>query len=346
MAFPSASALAQSGAQDPGTWNNAVRELAEKIATATGATRSISLDVRNISSLGVSAATSARLALISELTQRHFQIVQTTPYTTATTAAANAHVRVTFSEGIKGLVWVAEIGAVDGSNTPGQVVIVELSKPDDDVAHSSKDSLSISKKLVWEQADRFLDFAPAAPSGAGDDAILILEPARLVLYRSSNNLWALAQSVAIARPNVQPRDVSGHIDAASQKLSLTGTQCAGDLQQPQTLSCSAAPNPEAEPPLSIPGHEGSETVRLNAKCGDAGIVLTTGTGDWTQPDSIQGVEFSNSQTASIASSDPLRMDGPVISLSAPANESDAHAIVLNLTTNHYEGYIVTATCNR
>ena len=73
-------------------------------------------------------------------------------------------------------------------------------------------------------------------------------------------------------------------------------------------------------------------------------MLVTGNGDWTQPDSIQGIELANPQAAPVASSDPMGMDGPVISFWAPPNENDARAIVYNLKTNHYEGYVVTATC--
>ena len=73
-------------------------------------------------------------------------------------------------------------------------------------------------------------------------------------------------------------------------------------------------------------------------------MLGTGNGDWTQPDSIQGFELANPQGQAVASGDPISMDGPIVSLSAPPDESDARAVVYNLKTKHYEGYVVTATC--
>jgi hypothetical protein len=302
------------------------------------------LDVKNSSSLSSSEANAAQQAIADELTQRHFQLISPALSVSASPAGTVAQVRITFSEGVEGLVWVAEIGPGDGSNQARQVAIVEFAKPDSDIARGSKDSVTLSKKLVWEQSDKFLDFAPTSESAAGSGALLILEPARLALYRSSNDQWRLAQSATIARSNAQPRDVSGHIDTAAQKVSLAGLECIGDLQQPQSLKCEASTSPQNDPHLKIPGHEESETAELGGKCGDASIALVTGTGDWTQPDSIQGLELSNSQAAPTTSSDPMVMDGPVISLWAPPSVNEARAIVFNLKTNHYEGYVVTATC--
>jgi hypothetical protein len=345
VASPFASLVsAQSTIEIPAAWSNAVRGLANKISVAAGTTRNISLDVKNISSLSSSEASAAQQAIADELTQRHFQLISSTPAASPLPTGTVAQVRITFSEGVEGLVWVAEIGSSDGPNQARQVAIVEFAKPDSDIARGPKDSLALSKKLIWEQPDKFLDFAPPAESAASSGALLILEPSRLALYRSSNAQWQLAQSATIARSNAQPRDVSGHIDTEAQKVSLTGLECAGDLQQPQSLKCVAAASPQNVPQLKTPGHDGSEAAQLGGKCGDANIALVTGTGDWTQPDSIQGIELSNSQASPTASSDPLVMDGPVISLWAPATENAARAIVFNLKTNHYEGYVVTATC--
>ncbi len=318
--------------------------LADKIAAAAGETQSISLDVRNISSLSPSDVSLARQALESELTQRHFRIVSAASVASTAPSEASAQVRVTFSEGIEGLVWVAEIRPGTASDDAPQIAIVTVAKSAAGVVRAPKESLTLNKKLIWEQPGKFLDFASLPPSAADSATLLILEPARLALYRSSNTQWQLSQSAAIARSNAQPRDVTGRIDIAAQKVSLTGMECAGDLQQPQSVKCVATSSSPSDPALKIPGHEESELAQLGAKCGDANIVLVTGNGDWTQPDTIQGIELANPQATPVASSDPMGMDGPVISFWAPPNENDARAIVYNLKTNHYEGYVVTATC--
>jgi hypothetical protein len=323
-----------------------VRGLADKIAANVGTTRNISLDVRNISSMSQSEAGAAQRALESELAQRQFRIVPSTSAVSSPLSDAPAGVRVTFSEGVEGLVWVAEIRS---SSVPGdspQVAIVSTSKVTSDMAREPKVSLTLNRKLIWEQPDKFLDFATIPQSTTESAALLILEPGRLALYRSSNSRWQLSQTAAIARSSAQSRDISGRIDIAAQEVTLTGLKCAGNLQQPQSLNCAAASSPLKNPQLKIAGLEEIETAQLDAKCGDANIVLVTGNGDWTQPDSIQGIELPNPQAVPIALSDPMAMDGPVISLWAPPNEeNDARAIVYNLKTNRYEGYVVTATCN-
>ena len=323
-----------------------MRALADKIAAAVGTTQSISLDVKNISSISPSDVSSARQALESELTQHHFRFVSAATTASVAPPDAFAQVRVTFSEGTEGLVWVAEIRSINALNDPPQVVIVSAPKLTSDIASEPKISLILTKKLVWEQPGKFLDFAPIPQSATGNATLLILEPARLALYRSSNDQWQFSQSAAIARSNAQPRDVTGRIDIAAQKVYLTGLDCAGDLQQPQSVKCVAASGSLNIPQVKILGHENSEAAELGAKCGDASIVLVTGNGDWTQPDTIQGIELANPQATPVASSDPMIMDGPVISLWAPANEDGARAIVHNLKTNRYEGYVVTANCTR
>jgi hypothetical protein len=344
----SAPAFGQSATELPSAWTNAVRGLADKIGAAVGTTQGISLDVKNMSSLSPSDVSVARQALENELTQRHFRIVSAPSAASAVPSDASAQVRVTFSEGIEGLVWVAEIRT---SNAPDdaqddalQVAIVTVAKSAAGGVHAPKESLTLNKKLVWEQPGKFLDFASFQPTEADSASLLILEPARLALYRSSSSQWQLSQSAVIARSNALPRDVTGRIDIAAQKVSLSGLECAGDLQQPQSVKCIAASGQSGDPALKIPGHEESESAQLGAKCGDANIELVTGNGDWTQPDTIQGIELANPQATPVVASDPMGMDGPVISLWAPPNENDARAIVYNLKTNHYEGYLVTATC--
>ena len=322
-----------------------MRGLADKIAATVGTTRNISLDVRNISSMSQSEAGAAQRALESELAQRQFRIVPSISAASLPPSDVSAQVRVTFSEGVEGLVWVAEIRLSNAPSDLPQVAIVSTSKVTTDMAREPKVSLTLNRKLIWEQPDKFLDFATIPQSTTESAALLILEPERLALYRSSNAQWQLSRAAAIARSNAQPKDISGRIDIAAQKVSLTGLDCAGDLQQPQSLNCVPLSVPLNDPRLKVAGLEEIETAQLGAKCGDANVVLVTGNGDWTQPDSIQGIESPNPQAAPIALSDPMPMDGPVISLWAPPNEeNDARAIVYNLKTNRYEGYVVTATC--
>ncbi len=75
------------------------------------------------------------------------------------------------------------------------------------------------------------------------------------------------------------------------------------------------------------------------------MILASGTGDWTQPDSIQGYVSSDPQGQAVASGDPVAFDGPVVSLQPAGKEGSARAVARNLKTGNYEAYIVTATCS-
>jgi hypothetical protein len=328
------------------TLGNAVHTLANKIAAAAGSTQSLSLDTKNISSLSTSDASAARQALEAELAQRHFRLV---PSPSAPATDAPVQVLVTFSEGVDAFVWVAEIRPANGSDSERQVAIVAVAKPTNNISRGAQDSLTLDKKLIWEQPDKFVDFAMLPQSPGASSALLILEPDRLASYRSSNGKvgtqWQPWQSVMIAHPSGRTRDVVGRIDIANQKISLQGVECSGDLQQPQSLKCAPLTRTLGEREMEIPGHEGAESAQLAAKCGEGNVLFATGTGDWTQPDLIQGFESANTSGQPTASGDPIAMDGPVISFWPSPGGNDARAVVYNLKTGHYEGYVVTATCN-
>ncbi len=119
---------AQSAREIPEVWTNAMRGLADKIAATVGTTRNISLDVRNISSMSQSEAGAAQRALESELAQRQFRIVPSISAASLPPSDASAQVRVTFSEGVEGLVWVAEIRSSNAPSDSPQVAIVSTSK--------------------------------------------------------------------------------------------------------------------------------------------------------------------------------------------------------------------------
>jgi hypothetical protein len=76
------------------------------------------------------------------------------------------------------------------------------------------------------------------------------------------------------------------------------------------------------------------------------VVLASGSGDWTQPDTIQGYLLEEFEAQAAASGNSLGLDGPVMDILADGRQLAARAIVRNLKTGKYEAYIVTATCSR
>ena len=323
----------QSQAPLPPKWTEAVQTLASKIALACGAPGKISLDVKNVSSLTGIDTRGIRQALKDDLTQRRFHF--------ALASSAETQIQVTLSEGAEGFVWVAEVHHADAR----QVAITVVPKSADGLATRPRESVSLDRKLVWEQQTKILDFA-LPNSAAGQSAtLIILEPARIVFYHTVDSQWQLWRAIDIPHPGAWPRDLRGSLDASAGNAWVPGVQCSGDFANPERVECSPQSKPVDRPRVNVPGHEGSEAATMSQRCGSDYVMLASGTGDWTQPDSIQAYVSSDSQESSAASGDPLQFDGPVVSLQSIGNEGVARAVSLNLKTGSYEAYIVTATCN-
>jgi len=330
----SAQAAPAAQAQLSAKWNEAVHALAEKIASAAGSSRKISIEVKNISSLDSSVASQIRQAVESELAGKGLK-----------RGAGGLHVRVTLSEGAEGYIWIVESDAADER----QLAIVSAPKEAIGSHNQAKISLSLDKRLIWEQSGKFVDFELFARPVGSYSTLVILEPDRLAYYRSDDNHWQFWKSVPIPHSGPWPRDLRGRI-ATSDEIEtpwLPGVQCSGDLEDPEKIQCGPLKKHLLidRMKLNVPGHEQDELAGIWTRCGADWVVLASESGDWTQPDTIQGYFLADLQAQAVSSGDPVAMDGPVMDLHAEGRELAARAIVRNLKTGKYEAYIVAATCS-
>jgi hypothetical protein len=338
QAVQSMQAAPATQAELPAKWNEAVRALAGKIASSVHPQRTIALDVRNLSSLSAQDVTTIRLALESELKQRQFRILS--PDSTST------QVQVTFSESTETYIWVAKIQRGQGDEREPQVVIVAVEKAMGRPGGEKTDSLSLNRKLIWEQVDKILDFAIIDSAPGSSSQLLVLEPEKLVFYRGDSARRELERMVSIPHSMPWPRNVGGWIDTRMNLAHIPGVVCSGDFLQPESVRCKPSdPRRDARPEIiyKIPDREGVDTAAFVSICGEGLALLATGTGDWTQPDSIQGYVTVNGRPA--ASGAPIDMDSPVMWLYRDDVVGSARAVVRNLKTGNYEAYIVTATCS-
>lgn len=335
--FSRAQLAAQAPARLPAAWNDAVTTLAGKIVNMAGRAKTISLSVKNISSLSTMDAPRIHDSLAAELRHRQFSIAEA--------QSAQVQVTVTLSEGVEGYIWVAQARNESGEQT----AMISVSKPNVVPQNAHQERLVLEKKLVWQQPGKFLDFAVAStPDGSAQD-LVILEPDRFTYYRSpAADRWQLWQSVRIAHSPVwglELRDMRGSIDSQSGAAFLSLITCAQTLD-PEKARCAPEMQELVFPwrRVKIPGHEDSETLSLSDACGEKSVVLSSGSGDRTQPDSIQGYLAGNLAADIFASGAAVPLDGPVISFARDQKGSGARAIVRNLKTGNYEGYLITATC--
>ena len=314
-----------------------MKALAAKIAAAVKPSRAISLDIKNISSLGAADVEAIRAAIETELQTEGLRIV-----------SGAADVEVTLSENADGYVWVAEIRRNAKREDPSRVAIVSVSKAVTISTDGKAESLALSKRLVWQQSTEFLDFLIVErPTTVMLSFLMILEPDRLVYYRSTTPQWQLWQAIPFAHVGRGNRAFQGRIDTGFQKVWGPGGECSGDLSDPKTVKCSPKITILAGPRVGvrISGHEMYQSEVLSERCGDKSVALVSGNGDWTQPDSLQGYLFSDIVNPNaVPSGGAIEFDGPMMSMQADDRES-VRVIVRNLKTGNYEGYVVTATCN-
>jgi hypothetical protein len=326
---------AQSTPALPAQWNDAVETLAGKISTVAGRSKAVSLVVKNVSSLKSSEAAAIRQRLEDDLIERGFHVEKD--------SSAETTVTLTLSESAHAYVWVAEWPAGDTR----RVELVSAPKIEDLSGHRSGASLTLGNKLIWQQPGKFIDFA-VVTTGGPDSMLIVLEPDRLAYYHSGDLLsWQFSRSVPISHSSAWPlwaRDARGFIDLRNDSGFLPGIVCR-QILDPEKTRCDFQDQKPVFPGqgLSLPGREENETALLAERCGDDRVALSTGHGDWTQPDSIQGYLLAGLADAR-PSGAPIQLEGPVISLIADTDQGSARVVVRNLKTGNYEAYVVTTNC--
>ena len=318
----------------PVAWSDGVKALGEKIVAAVKPSRTVSLEVKNISSLSAADVETIRRALEAEVRAEGLRM-----------GAGGTDVEVTLSENFEGYVWVAEVHRMEAKESVPNVAIVSVAKSRDLWTEKSA-SLVLSKRQVWEQAAKMLDFAIVAGPSTDTSRLVILGTETFWFYRSNDARWELEQEIQIPHSAPSPRNVTGWIDAEGNRAYLRGIVCSGDFLQPKSVRCEPSDQNERRPQLrvKIQGREDVDTAVIGQTCRQDWATLATATTDWTQPDFLQGYVSQGSRVKE--SGAPLEMDGPVLALYPTDATSSARVIVRNLKTGSYEGYIVTATCSQ
>jgi hypothetical protein len=229
------------------------------------------------------------------------------------------------------------------------VAIISVARATLNSAKEKSASLVLSKRLIWEQPTQFLDFLVSErPTAIMSSDLVVLEPDRLVYYRSTTSQWQLLRAIPFPHLGHANRTFHGRIDTGFQKVWGPGGECSGDLGDPDKVKCSSQITVLAGPRVGvgIPDHETYQAEILSERCADKSVAVVSSNGDWTQPDSLQGYLFNDvMRPDAIPAGGSIDFDGPVMSMESDDRES-VRVIVHNLRTGNYEGYTVTATCSQ
>jgi hypothetical protein len=344
--------------------DSAARELARKIATASGR-QDVALTVRNMSSLSEAAVARVNTVLENELGLR-------SPRPGSERVAVN----VTLSENVQSYLWVALV----------QQDVVMLSVPRTSEPAAASARVTIQKKLLWEQDKPILD------AGISESLLIVLDPDSVSFYRERQ----LAQSLPVQSTRPMPRDPRGRliIDRDSFRAFLPGAICSGSIRPAPAITCAewagawpldggsgaelvAGRNYFTEPRLpaffstaTITGRRlvtgvdgrahiydgtlreagqvsgwGSDIAAVDSGCGGERQIMATRPGEGSESDSIQLYDVTAGRSG-VAVSDPATFPGPVVALWPSDRTGEAVAIAQSVKTGRYAAYSLAITCNR
>jgi len=224
-------------------WEQPSADLARQIAALAGP-GPVLLIVRNRSNLSVNEILPIRRLLERDL--RGFGVIP------ADSGSATV-IRVTLSQNSQGGLWVAEVQ--EGTETRVTMLPVKVDTADDS---SGGPNLTLRRTVLVTEPDPVLD--AQIFSAPGEQWLVVLEPARILVYTRSTNPpaiasatpaeaapWGQAQTFAIPCNRAVPRDMRGRIVAAQDHLFdtyLPGVECRGTNNPPQVaVTCADSDDP-------------------------------------------------------------------------------------------------------
>jgi hypothetical protein len=324
------------------TLEDSARELGRKIAEALPAREETIYEVRNLSSLTLEELVRIDQSLQEELRSRGIR--------TSANPGGTARVVVTLSENLRSFVWTAEIHQGDAF----RVVLVAVARSLAERIVSDSMPVTLHTEKFWEGSERILD-ATIANASNGDLLLALLTQDGLQIRKVGSDVVSFVQ---IPPGEFYTRDPNGGITQTENRITVIsmGRICSIDLEGPMLVECHKiieAPTPgrvyENIKLLAMPGpiglERGSQIAEVQSGCrGGRPLYLATGTGDYTEPDSIQLFEATEAQGIIVERrlSDLLHFSGPVMALHV--TDPVPIAIVRNLQTGNYEAYHISITC--
>jgi hypothetical protein len=331
--------LIMRGSASPATIEDYARELARKVAASFPVGGHLSLEVRNLSSLGANDVSVIELTLANELRD------QAAPSPQNGTDVVN--VRVTLSESIKSFVWAAETDR-DGS---AQILLLAVPRSSSNRIVSSAMPVTLRSEKFWEGSQPILDAIPAKAAN-GDPFVMLLAPDGIQIRNVGSDDVSIVPIPVDLRT---PRDPAGRLEQTDNGILFKSRSqvCRIDIDANALVACSRTDGPPSgrvfeKLEVGVPGpthvERGSQVIAVVSSCGAERLFLTTGTGDYTQSDAIQAFESTavNGVFVEKRLSDFLHLPGPVMALQF--DEVTPRAIVRNLQTGNYEAYHISITC--
>jgi hypothetical protein len=273
----------------------------------------------------------------------------------ATTAAqpesglplASSRVRITLSEDVRGLLFVAEVWSGDNR----QVAILPWAPAP--LARANP-RVSIAKKPLWTQLNPILDILLTD----SDSEMLVLSTDNVSSYRWMGDKWTPTATATLVLSRPMPRDPRGRLEATAGGFEafLPVATCTGAWNPELELTCAngtanwhgtvgthwLADRNVLEGETPNPSFEGwgSDWASVADPCGAGTVVIASSQN--TEHDSVRAYLIRDGQANPV--SDPLPQPGPVTALWPAESTRQATLVVHNLQTGNYEASRLGLAC--
>ena len=336
----------------------AAAQLAARISSLLQRRATVSLDFQNLTALPPAESSSFRSALETELRNVGLAVGTTQP---------DVRLRVTISENVRGLMFVAEVLTGDTK----QVGMLPWSALP--AAVEQKRQLQITRKLIWDQPEPILDFVLLDPGSQ----LLLLTASKVSLSRLVDGKWVAAGQIAVSLARPLPRDPRGRIQITADAfhIYLPGTTCLGVLQSVLKLTCSPGNETwlaSGDPELPVRwvtdrnflesdgirekffsaagglfggiGAWGSDVASVQNPCGSSALVVAAKNGEALEQDQLQVFEIERGLATAV--SDPMDVPGPVTALWPSETRGQAALVIRNSKTGNYEASLLGIACTQ
>jgi hypothetical protein len=246
---------------------------------------------------------------------------------------------ITLSEGMENYVWTAEIQQEKTS----QVFITAASMPHENHVVTNEMRVTLHSEKIWEGPDRILDVTYVFLPNLEQRMVLLFGDG-IIITDPQNG--ANFKTVGFPHSRNSDRDPSGELSQVGNlvRSALGGRECDVALGTETLVGCYVLKGPIDLNRMELldldqPSY-GDQVKDLLPNCGMNNLVLAAGTGDYTQPDSIQA--FHDKKPVS----NSLNVPGPVLKFSLGPDTQFVSAIVHNVKDDKYELYRLSISCGQ
>jgi hypothetical protein len=364
-------AAARVGAQSMG---EAAAQLAARISSQLQRHATVSLEIQNLTAVGPAELSSFRAALQEELRKLGLE--------STAVGQPEIRLRVTLSENVRGLLFVAEVTSGESRGENRQVAMLPWNRPP---PTEGKPRVKITVQPMLEQSEAMLDLLLV------DSQLLVLSPSKVSSYKLASGKWTPSAIAGVSWARPLARDQHGRMEngPGGFRVFVPGTSCNGTLEPDFKITCEPGNetwllNPRdptlavrwvtdrnllesdnargpfystgagwfassedrivdrAGQPLAGADGWGSEISSVENPCGSGWLALVSAAGDGQDHDQIQAYEVVDGQV--IAASEAISLPGPVTALLPAETRGQATLVIRNSKTGNYEASRLGVAC--